>query len=55
MFLSEEAFNKYSIFGKFENQIKSTVFNLENESKFEVIPFLNYCESNLFLLHFKLK
>ena len=54
MFLSEEAFKKYSLLGQFENQIKYTLFNLNNEStddnhndnnKFQLLPYLNYCES----------
>lgn len=47
MFLSEDALNKYSLFGKFENHIKYSIFRQdhEDESKFEVLPFLNYCES----------
>ena len=48
MFLTEESYKKYSLLGNFENQIKYTLFNLNNEtkdSKFEVLPYLNYCES----------
>jgi hypothetical protein len=56
MFLSEETSKKFSFLGKFENQIKYTLFNLNNEtvddddddknSKFQLLPYLNYCESN---------
>ena len=63
MFLSEEAFKKYSLLGQFENQIKYTLFNLNNESsddnhsdnkKFQLLPYLNYCESKTIFVFLKL-
>ncbi len=44
MFFSEDEYKKYSLFGTFESELKRNEFNL-NESKFEVLPFLNYCQS----------
>ena len=42
MFFSEETFEKYSLFGPFENQLKNNAIN-QTDSNFEVIPFLNCC------------
>ena len=46
MFLSQDSFEKYSLFGSFENQLKFNEFN-KNESHFEVLQFQNYTNNDI--------
>ncbi len=43
MFFSEQTFEKYSLFGSFDSQLKKNAIN-QSESNFEVVPFLELCK-----------
>ena len=43
MFCSEETFEKYSLFGPFEYQLKQHALN-QTDSNFDVIPFVDLCK-----------